>query len=535
MNKMPISILVVDDQLPDLLSDLQNRCKEFQFSGLESFDAETVLQQLEDLPDTTVLLMDVIDATNRDPKAGIKLYKALGSSPRWQEQREKGKSVQVVIFTSEPEEQHQFELARERRTDLSGFVGKGDLYEEGRIRVFIDALNRAHTEACRFRQFPSLSDSIRSECQLLYSPNSHGMQLVWEKILIAGRCWEPVLIQGETGTGKELVAQAIDKVMKSTKWGTKKPPGVGGKMISYNIGSAPQEGNLQYTELFGAIKGAYSGCDDDRIGVFERASNPKPGRTIFLDEIGDAPHIVQIALLRVLQERKIIPLGGFAQEGTEIERRVSFRLIAASHRDLPDRVEESEFREDLYYRLNTIEIHLPPLRERLDDIPVLVYHFLDELNKEFKEYGTEIKKVIPPEKESDLFERLKSYTWPGNVRQLESFIRRSYVMSLGEELVLSDDIERLIEGCEPLSRAVIEDVRKIKASLINDPQTLRSIKTEHGLPLAVEVAKLVIEEECGGHMPNQEHAKKWFGMKYDACRRWMNSQGIKVRKESKDI
>lgn len=541
MKDKPVTVLVVDDQFSTLSADLQSRCKEFQFSGVETFDVELVLEKLKVALGTTVLLLDVIDAVNRNPNAGIELYKVLGNEPRWQELRNNMQAVQVVVFTSEPEEQHQFLLAQERRADLSGFVAKSDLYDDGRLSAFKDALRRADSQAQRYRQYPSLADPVRSECELLYSPNSRSMQEVWEKILLAGRCWEPVLIQGETGTGKELVAQAIDKVMKDTKWGSKKPPGVGGKMISYNIGSAPQEGNLQYTELFGAVKGAYSGCDEDRIGVFERASDPRPGRTIFLDEIGDAPHIVQVALLRVLQEKKIIPLGGFATEGTEIERPVNFRLIAASHRDLPNRVEKGEFREDLYYRLNTIEIHVPPLRERLDDIPVLVYHFLEKLNKEFEECGIEVKKVIPPEKEKDIFEKLKSYSWPGNVRQLESFIRRSYVMSLGDEFVLSEDIERLIEGHEPSSRALIEDVRKIKDSLRQDPISLTKLKERHGLPVAKEVARLVIDEEFDGRKPREGDkeedmlCKQLFGEEANAtqCRGWMNSNRIRTGRAKK--
>ena len=490
ISRAMVTVLIVDDQYEDSIKPcLDGMVEGFTFIGHQEFDVDAILNKLNDHPEVTVLLLDIM--VPDIPEAGIILFKELGENKEWIEQNG---SVQVVFFSDEATTQREWKIAKEYRFDVAGYVGKEDMLK--REPSAMRRLTRANEIATRYKKYPSLADPIRKKFELLCSPNTHAMQEVWEKILLAGRCWEPVLIQGETGTGKELVAQAIDKVMKDTKWGSKKPPGVGGKMISYNIGSAPQEGNLQYTELFGALKGAYSGCDDDRIGVFERASDPKPGRTIFLDEIGDAPHIVQVALLRVLQEKKIIPLGGFAAEGSEIERKVTFRLIAASHRGLPDRVEKGEFREDLYYRLNTVEIHVPPLRDRLDDIPVLVYHFLEKINKDFTDYGIGNKKAISSDKEKEIFEKLKSYSWPGNVRQLESFIRRSYVMSLGEEFVLSEDIERLIEGQEPLSRAVIEDVRKIKNSLNNNPRPLPKIKTEGGcgLPMAVEVARLVIEE-----------------------------------------
>lgn len=285
------------------------------------------------------------------------------------------------------------------------------------------------------------------------------------------------------------------------------------RLIAYNIGSAPTEGNLQYVELFGATAGAASNITTYRTGIFERAD----GGTVFLDEIGDAAPIIQVALLRVLQEKEITPLGGFAEDGA-IKKSVSFRLIAASHVDLPQKVQEGRFRADLFYRLSTIQIKLPPLRERKDDIPVLVYTFLDALNEE---YGRGI--TISPDKEDALFERLRGYDWPGNVRQLQMAIRSSYVMSLGNEFVLSDDIERMLDGGGPAPPSLAEQVLD---GLRSSPRSLPDIAKQYGLPLATEVARLFVRRY--GRHPDDEESKRLFASNREAVRKWTQNPEHKV-------
>jgi transcriptional regulator with PAS, ATPase and Fis domain len=200
-----------------------------------------------------------------------------------------------------------------------------------------------------------------------------------------------VYIYGETGTGKELVAKAIHY-----NGPRKEKP-----FISINCGAIPE--SLLESELFGYVKGAFTGADRDKKGLFEIAD----GGTLFLDEIGNMPGTMQRKLLRVLQENEIRPIGG--EESVKID----VRVISATNRDLNELIERKEFREDLYYRLKVVEVALPPLRVRPEDIPLLAEHFLEQAAK-----GTKYKKELEPA----ALEALLSYDWPGNVRELENMI-----------------------------------------------------------------------------------------------------------------
>jgi transcriptional regulator with PAS, ATPase and Fis domain len=206
-----------------------------------------------------------------------------------------------------------------------------------------------------------------------------------------------VLIQGESGTGKEMIARAIhnggDRASKP--------------MISVSCAALAE--TLLESELFGYEKGAFTGAAEQKRGKFELAE----GGTIFLDEIGDIPAKLQVDLLRVLQERSFYRVGGSQ------EVRVDVRVIAASHVNLQQAVAEGKFREDLYYRLNVIEIRIPPLRERREDVPLLARHFLERLAHEL---GKDIGDIS-----EGALKLLMEYNWPGNVRELENTIERAMV------------------------------------------------------------------------------------------------------------
>ena len=209
----------------------------------------------------------------------------------------------------------------------------------------------------------------------------------------------PILIQGESGTGKELVARALhERGARRRK-----------RFVALNCGAIPE--TLIDSELFGHIKGAFTGATTDRAGVFVEAD----GGTLFLDEIGDMPLAVQARLLRVLQESEVRPLGG---SGT---RKVDVRVIAASHVDLAQAVEQQKFRQDLYYRLNVVVLRVPPLRERLDDLPLLAAHFL-------RKHGG----AKPPSLSPDALEAMMEYAWPGNVRELENAILHAIALHHGD-------------------------------------------------------------------------------------------------------
>ena len=208
-----------------------------------------------------------------------------------------------------------------------------------------------------------------------------------------------VLISGESGTGKELVARAIHYSGHFAK----------APFIPVNCGAIPE--NLLESELFGFKKGAFTGADADRAGFFQAAE----GGTIFLDEIGNASPTVQQRLLRVLQEKEVTMIG------SNIPEKINVRVIAATNNDLLEMAKKGSFREDLYYRLNVVNLEIPPLRMRKDDIPILANYFLSKFTREFQKDISE----ITPEAE----EVLVKYHWPGNIRELENTIQRALIMS----------------------------------------------------------------------------------------------------------
>ncbi|MDP1566503.1 MAG: sigma-54 dependent transcriptional regulator, partial [Polaromonas sp.] len=235
------------------------------------------------------------------------------------------------------------------------------------------------------------------------------MQAVKARIIKVAGSMAPVLIQGESGTGKELVARAVHDCSHRAA----------GPFVAVNCGAIPE--NLLEAEFFGARKGAYTGSTQDRQGYFQAAK----GGTLFLDEIGDLPLAMQSKLLRAIQERVVRPLGS-AQEDT-----VDVRVVSATHKDLGAAVASGHFRQDLYYRLNVIEIHVPALRERRDDLPVLCH---DLLGRICRESGMPV-----PELSAQVLARLQAHPFNGNVRELENMLHRA--VALGESSELQVDTQ----------------------------------------------------------------------------------------------
>jgi transcriptional regulator with PAS, ATPase and Fis domain len=216
-----------------------------------------------------------------------------------------------------------------------------------------------------------------------------------------------VLIIGESGTGKELVADALHHGGRRTP----KP------FVKVNCGAIAD--NLLESELFGHVKGAFTGATADKVGRFQRAE----GGTIFLDEIGNISPRMQLSLLRVLQAKE------FERVGSSTPIRVDVRVIAATNQDLPEKIRKGEFREDLYYRLKVVKIAVPPLRERKEDIPLLVDHFLGKFNEKF---GREITAVS-----DDVLEVFMAYHWPGNVRELEHAVEHAFILCRQKIVILA--------------------------------------------------------------------------------------------------
>ncbi len=227
---------------------------------------------------------------------------------------------------------------------------------------------------------------------------SHGIKNVTQIIDRVKDNKATIFISGESGTGKELVARSIHYNGKFSR----------APFITVNCGGIPE--NLLESELFGYVKGAFTGANDNREGFFQAAD----GGTIFLDEIGNASLAVQSRLLRVLQEKEIVKVGARKSE------KIDVRIIAATNGNLKEMITKETFREDLYYRLTVVEIEVPPLRERKEDIPLLADKFLSKYGNEYKDRYITI--------DSEAFELLLRYNWPGNIRELENVVQRAVIM-----------------------------------------------------------------------------------------------------------
>ncbi|HEX4053049.1 MAG TPA: sigma-54 dependent transcriptional regulator [Tepidisphaeraceae bacterium] len=248
---------------------------------------------------------------------------------------------------------------------------------------------------------------------------SRQMKDVFDKIQRAAPVDSTVLILGESGTGKELVAQALHHNSPRKK----------GPFVAVNCAAVPA--TLVESELFGHVRGAFTGATDRRMGRFEQAD----GGTLFIDEIGDFELGLQSKLLRVLESLTVTPVGGHE------DHKVNVRVLAATSRDIRKMVEEGTFREDLFYRLNVVSITLPPLRDRLDDISILVAHFLKEITEQ---KHTAVRRVS-----HEVMERLQSYRWPGNVRELRNTLESMLVLAEGEVMTERDLPERIAAGSLP--------------------------------------------------------------------------------------
>lgn len=281
---------------------------------------------------------------------------------------------------------------------------------------------------------------------------SPALHAVLDQIRLVGPTDSTVLILGETGTGKELIASAIHS--RSLR---KDRP-----LIKVNCAALPD--GFVDSRLFGHEKGAFTGALQRRIGRFELAD----GGSIFLDEIGDMSEDTQAKLLRVLQEHEVERLGGRSST------KVDVRVIAATNRDLQERVSHGLFREDLYYRLNVFPLHVPPLRERVEDIPLLVRHFVTRYASKL---GRQIAQ-IPDE----VMRRLTEYSWPGNVRELENVIERSTIVSLGPALRLVPDFlppSVPFASMNNLRQASLTNSSVISDNTKSEPMTLDEIERSH--------------------------------------------------------
>ena len=281
-----------------------------------------------------------------------------------------------------------------------------------------------------------------------------------------------VLILGETGTGKELIARAIHSVGSRSD----RP------LVKVNCAALPE--SLIESELFGHEKGAFTGAVSKKIGRFELAN----GGSIFLDEIGDLPINLQIKLLRVLQENEIDRVGGIKSI------KVDVRVIAATNRNLDKAIQKNEFREDLFYRLNVFPIRIPPLRERKEDIPLLVKHFIAK-------YSTRVGKNVETVTQQ-VIDQLVNYNWPGNIRELENIVERAVVLSSGKNLIIGDWLKQEITNndneilsLEEVEKQHIEKILELTNGRVSGDSGAAKILDINPQTLVSRIKKLGIKRE----------------------------------------
>lgn len=382
--KKAFRVLVVDDEkeLRESVSDILTRL------GHHEVDEAADGQEAVDKFMKGGYQMVVLDV-NMPKKSGLDVLKEI---------REHDPSVIALIVTAHGRLQDAVEAIR-----MGAFNYVEKPIQEKDILALVEKAREAHqmVEQIGFSS-PTLLLDDGSE----FIGRSNQMKSVFQLIHRLTNISTSVLLRGENGTGKELVAKAIhyNSIRKDKKF------------VAVNCGAIPE--NLIESEFFGHEKGAFTGADQRYIGKFQYAE----GGTLFLDEIGDISQSMQVKLLRVLQERKFTPVGSNREIKTDV------RIIAATNRNLEKMIAENVFRQDLFYRLNVMPIYLPPLRERVADVPHLVERFIEKFNKL---HVANIKGI-----KEDALNSLKNHSWPGNIRELENMVERAFVLESGSMITV---------------------------------------------------------------------------------------------------
>ena len=307
--------------------------------------------------------------------------------------------------------------------------------------VNLELLRKLVDTALNLKPLESASPDAGGQSNLLGQTSA--MIDLRKQIAKLARSQAPVYIGGESGSGKELVARSIHDL----------GPHAGAPFIPVNCGAVPSE--LMESEFFGHTKGSFTGAVSDKEGLFQTAN----GGTLFLDEVADLPLSMQVKLLRAIQEKAVRPIGG------QKEIAVDVRILSATHKDLAAEVEKGTFRQDLYYRINVIELRVPPLRERADDIPDLARHLLAKIAVEYD--------MDPPEISDDAFAQLRAYGFPGNVRELENLLERAFTLC-EDGLIMPGDLGLPEDGSAAAVPAPASDAAP--ADVQPEPETAASVE-----------------------------------------------------------
>jgi DNA-binding NtrC family response regulator len=432
----PARVLVVDDERSILLL-LEEALTQW---GYNVACASNVTEAL------AAIKTQVFDAALTDVRmpdmSGLDLLREI---------KKQDESIEVVIMTGYPTITSAVEALKEGAYD---YLSKPLILDE--LRHLMQRLmerrflrGEVHSLRARLGEELTVNELIGG---------SAAMQRVKEIIGKVAVTDSPVLIEGESGTGKELVAAAIHRLSARAK----------GPFIPVNCSAIPRD--LLESEFFGHVRGAFSGAVADALGLFRGANDG----TIFLDEIAELPPELQVKLLRVLQEMQVRPVGSTKAHPVDV------RVIAATNRNLEDAMKAGNFRQDLFYRLNVIRIQLAPLRERREDIPALVNHFIRRFNKRFRR---EVRGITP-----DGLSALTAYDYPGNVRELENLLERAFAMGAREQISLAD-----------------------LPSLTTRPSVAPSL-TAKSVPTLAEVEKELILRALAVYNNDKEEAAKALGI-----------------------
>jgi len=400
----------------------------------------------------------------------------------------------VVIMTAETSMKNAVEAMKKGAYD---YLPKP--FDLDEVDALILKAARASQVTSQVRELEhQLRDSFRLERAIVGS--SPAMQGLFKLIGRVAPSNATVLINGESGTGKELVARAIHF----------HSPRLGKPFVALNCAAIPRD--LLESELFGHEKGAFTGATERKAGKFEQAR----GGTLFLDEIGDMPLELQAKLLRVLQEREVTRTGGSQTIPVDV------RIVAATNQNLEDKVEAGQFREDLFYRLNVVPVSLPPLRERREDIPLLVNFFLGKAREEMKVATTGCSKKA--------LELLQRHDWPGNVRELENSIMRAALLSPDPVLTPTDFPELLTGGGRKRDESLEDLIEgKLRQSLgpVRDIDELENLYELVLHQMERPLLRIVLEKTRG----NQVKAADILGINRNTLRKKMQVLGLKAQRQ----